>query len=381
MIKLSLKKNLLYLLAFCIAYYTRKILVIIIEKVFNFHDPNIFLYLMTLGEILGGSAVYFYQLNHTKKNKEIKLFRIEIIQNKKYTNSDGFFKKLLLIFFASFFDIYEFILIELYVPKIANISPTLDLRLGCITTISSALICTYALRFKNGKHHNFSIISLSICLLITFILEIIFKANDISFGIFIFELFLVILYLITLALADCIERYLAYYDFLNPFSILTIEGVFGFILTLLFSINSNPLNQIIKQYDENGLRNFIFLIVLLILYLLLSASSNAYRIYCNVIYSPMARSITDYLMNPFFNIYFFIAENDFQQNYIYFIICEIISIFMDFFCFIYNEYIIFFCFDLDHDTSYAINQREIHREMHPSTFSLDIDEEESINNL
>lgn len=95
----------------------------------------------------------------------------------------------------------------------------------------------------------------------------------------------------------------------------------------------------------------------------------------------MARSITDYLMNPFFNIYYFIAKNDFNNNIFYFIISEIISIFMDFFCFIYNEYITFFCCDLDHDTRDAISKRALEKEMHPSNYDLDIDDEENaINN-
>ena len=380
MIKLSLKKNLLYLLAFCISYYARKILSIIIDKAFKFNDPYIFLYMMAFGEIIGGSAIYIYQMNYRRKKKDIKYFGIKIIQNKQYINAGGSLKKILLLFLASFFDIYEFIIISFYVPKIGKFSPTLDLRLGCITTISSALICIYAFRFKNGKHHNFSLISLGICLFLTVILEIIFKGNDIPFGIFMLAVFLVFYYLISITFTDCIERYLAYYYFLNPFLILMIEGVFGLIMAILYSIKSDPLKELFNQYDVNGLGKFILLIFLLILYLILSAVLNAYKIYVNVIYSPMARSITDYLMNPFFNIYYFFAENDFQQNFAYFFICEIISILIDFFCFVFNEYITLYCFGLDHDTSDTIVKRAMEREMHPANYDIDIDEEEYIFN-
>ena len=187
------------------------------------------------------------------------------------------FKKILLIFFAAFFDFYEFILIEFNVPKIDNISPTLDLRLGCITTIFSSLICTFALQFKVGKHHKFSLISLSVCLMITIILEIIFKPNDISLGTFILIIFLIFIYLISITFTDCTERYLANYNFINPFLILITEGIFELIMATFYSINSSPFKEIIRQYEQNTASNFILFIFLLILYLILSAALNSYK--------------------------------------------------------------------------------------------------------
>ena len=53
---------------------------------------------------------------------------------------------------------------------------------------------------------------------------------------------------------------------------------------------------------ENIKCNLALFIFLFILYTLFQVIVNIYRIYCNVIYSPMARSLVDYLMNPFINI-------------------------------------------------------------------------------
>ena len=84
---------------------------------------------------------------------------------------------------------------------------------------------------------------------------------------------------------------------------------------------------------------------------------NTYKIYCNVIYTPMARSLSDYFMNQFFNIYYFIFENYFNNNYAYFFISEILCIITNFFCCIYNEYVILFLCGLEYDTKEQIIER------------------------
>ena len=82
---------------------------------------------------------------------------------------------------------------------------------------------------------------------------------------------------------------------------------------------------------------FLLLIFLFFLYLILLAILNAYKVYCNVIYSPMAKSLMDYLMSPFFCIYYFIENDDFNKNYFYFFISEFIVIIIVFFSCVYNE--------------------------------------------
>ena len=54
----------------------------------------------------------------------------------------------------------KFILINY--PKMSKIPGIISQKLGSISTIASSLICIYALRFKIGNHHKFSMIGLSI---------------------------------------------------------------------------------------------------------------------------------------------------------------------------------------------------------------------------
>ena len=77
----------------------------------------------------------------------------------------------------------------------------------------------------------------------------------------------------------------------------------------------------------------------------------------------MAKSLPAYFFNPFFMIYYFIFENDFtsegKRNYFYFIVNFILSIIIDIFAAIYNEFFILNCFGLQKDTHYGISERAI----------------------
>ena len=56
-------------------------------------------------------------------------------------NPDSTIKLLLLIFFVSYFDFIQFLLYTVYIPKFQNFSGSLELRLGGILTILSAILC------------------------------------------------------------------------------------------------------------------------------------------------------------------------------------------------------------------------------------------------
>lgn len=197
------------------------------NKCFNYSDPYIFLYLMTLGEIIGGLSILLYQKNTSNKKKEVKYFKEILIHNKaKMKALDGSFKIAILIFLASFYDILEFMIIVFFVPKIANISPTIGDRLGSITNISASFICSYALGFKIGKHHKCSLIFMGILLCITLTSELLFQSNNIPFGKSLYAHFLICLYLIFISFTDCIEKYLGDKNFLSPSKIIMLEGIF-----------------------------------------------------------------------------------------------------------------------------------------------------------
>ena len=364
MIQIKLRKNLLYLLAYYISWYLRKINGIIFINTFDYYPTYIFLYLMTLGEIVGGLSIYLYQYYTLKQKKTIKFFGMkkiygkEEVEQEEITVGDKKYKRAFLIFLASFFDFMEFIIANFHVPFFdKNISSTIDSRFGCISTIISSLICIYALRIRIVKHHKISLIFMSICLCVAFILEIIYRHDQINIGKLIISRILVCCYLTSVSFTDCTEKYLVDVNFINPFKILMYEGIFVFIMALFLSIGKDPFKDIIIQYKTNNIGTFFLLLFFLFLHLVLSAFVNSYKIYCNVIYSPMARSLMDYFMGPFFIIYFFIKENDFNKDYSYFFISLFLSLIVDFFSCVYNEYIIIFCCGLEHNTKDIIIER------------------------
>ena len=103
MIRISLRKDLAYLLTLYIVAFSRNIISIIIGSIFQFNGPYIFLFLMTLGVFTGGLLLYLYHINSFRKRKEVKYFGLGVIRNRvKIKNQDGPLKEAILIFFAGF---------------------------------------------------------------------------------------------------------------------------------------------------------------------------------------------------------------------------------------------------------------------------------------
>ena len=163
------------------------------------------------------------------------------------------------------------------------------------------------------------------------------------------------------SLLDSIEKYLVEYNYLNPFKTLMMEGIFGLIISFCYSFVKDPFKEI-NNFNGSNIK-FIILIILLILYFLLSGGRNAYRVATNKIYSPMTKSLTDYILNPFLLTYYYFLDNDFEdsehknQNIFYFIINLIISIVIVFFGCVFNEILILFCCNLEYDTHNQISIR------------------------
>ena len=248
-------------------------------------------------------------MNKSKNNKEnnqILVYKYNQRKKKELKRADKWPKIYILIFFASFFDLIEFIILANIIPKIAALSTTSPLRLCCIITVTSSIICYTTLRFKIGKHEKFSLIVMSTCLFIIILLEFIYRPKDVNIGSFIISYLLVFCHFIFLSFTDVTERYLADYDFMNPLLILMTEGIFGFFTTFLYAIYQDPFKEIIIVYNNVETWNFIILIILLIIYSVLSAGINVYKILCNVLYSHMTKSLTTYVLNSVFIIYHFL---------------------------------------------------------------------------
>jgi hypothetical protein len=275
---------------------------------------------------------------------------------------DGKVKIYLLLFLASSFDFIEFLVSTYYIPQFKYMSKTLEIRLSSFLTLSSALFFIYLLKLRIYKHQIFSLLIILVCLIIIGISEYFFQYFDDKRTVkeYFQALFSVLGVHFFNSLLDSVEKYLLEYDFVNPFQTLMFEGAFGSLLSIiyLFIIRNNPFEQIKEIYNknENNIIKLIFLIICLCLYLVLSGGRNAYRVATNKIYSPMAKTLTDYFLNPIFIIYYFIFEDDFiggkqnKQEISYFVLNLILSIIVVFCGCIYNEFLVLFCYNLEHDT-------------------------------
>ena len=101
---------------------------------------------------------------------------------------------------------------------------------------------------------------------------------------------------------------------MDIFLILCLEGLFGFLITFIYSFSaSSYVIQLKKIYSENSGGQFAFFIFLLIIYLILCGGRNAFRVLTNKIYSPMTKTLTDYFINPIYLIINYL-EGDFISN-------------------------------------------------------------------
>ena len=205
MIKIRLERKLLYVFAVFIFSFFRKIIDILIINFYKFENRHLYPFLMNLGKIIGGAKIYVYQTITLNHKKEVGFFQIKLIHNKNpLKQKDKDYKIVLLLFFAAFFDFLAFIISIFYFPKFDDVPSIKVSRLGCFTIISSTFICTYALRFKLGKHHKFSMVILGICLIFAITLELLFKSKDTPMIKFIYAYILIIFCYINISFTDCI---------------------------------------------------------------------------------------------------------------------------------------------------------------------------------
>ena len=374
MIKISLRKNIIYLLLLFISYYFRRVLQIVLDKVYSLSASVIFCFLMCLGQIVGGASIYIHQENFLRKKNQKKKYkskpskRYSIITTELEMNKeDGSFKIMLLIFFASFFDLEEYFITTIFLKKFEKLSDTAILRLNCIMTITSSLICKYVLRFKIYRHQIFSLIILSFFAFIIILLEFIYKPDYIIFWKYFVSFLLIAFHFFFLSFTDVIEKYLADYDYISPFQIIMIEGIISFIMLLIYSTFINPFTEVSNIYNQVDTGIFILLVFFLLLYLVLSAFVNIYKILCNVLFSPVTKSLGSYFFISPFIIFHYVDGNDFivdeKSNLFYFLINLFIAIAIDFFGLIYNEIIIFKCCGLSNETHEGISFRAIQNEL------------------
>ena len=361
MIKFYFRKSIFYFLIYEIIYYIRFIEVMLLDLSFSFNDSTLLTFLMALGEIFGGLLLYLFVRGTFRKNKKTDYFGIQLIKIKSNKiRKDGSVKIIILIFLAAFFDDIQFLILNSILYPINNISKSINNRYSNIKILTGFFLCKYSLKLSNGRHQTFSIICMSILLSLQIIIEI---GNNYKFNNFFISFFINILNLFFNSFDDIIEKYLGDTSFSIPYIITMGEGIFIFIINSIYSIVvKSPFVQIKKLYNELDSVKFGVLVFLLVLYLILSAIINVYKIHCNIFTTPVKRAFIHYILSPFYIIYTFFCKKDFrtnegEENIPFIIISEIFSILFLFLGLVYDEYIILLFFGLGKDTIYDIRKR------------------------
>jgi len=293
MIKIGLRNNLLYPLLLIIFTFFRRILSDVISDLLKFESSISFLtLLMFFSEFIVGLSIYMYQLKFFKHNKKTNVRKSSIkliVTHNEISYPDSIFKIYILIFIATYFDFVVFILISYYFPQFENISKSLNVRLGGSLTLSSFILSYFLLKIKIFKHQKVSLIIIFVCLLLIIIVEISFNIiyNKIKWNIFLIILLNIISF-IFIGFQNNIEKYLLEYNYINPFQLLMLEGLIGLILSIIYSLLDNPFKSII-DYSKSEKIKFIYLLICLILFIILSGLRNSYKILTIRKYSPMIK--------------------------------------------------------------------------------------------
>ena len=370
MIKFSYRRNLIYPFQLLLWNGLRDIDNALIIYFFSFDNSLIFTFLIFLGIFFAGLILYLYQKLFIEKKKKIKSHNFLLIEFTKIRNNlskDSKKKIYFLLIISAIFDFIQFFL-SLQLSKFITLSYSLEQRLRGTYTINTALFYYFALRFPIFKHQLFSLILIGICISFIIVTEFIFQEINIflSYSQLILALVIILIVQFISALEDSIEKYLIEYNQLDPFFILSFEGLFGFVFTLIYGLFNNILIEIIQLRNNRTISEFTLLILALALFMILSGGNNTFRLLTLKIYSPMTSTFMRYILNPIYIIYYFIFENDFisngKRNYTYFIINLVLSLIMSFCGCVYNEFFILFCFGLERDTYYQVTWRSINED-------------------
>ena len=233
------------------------------------------------------------------------------------------------------------------------------------------------------KHQKFSLIIISFCLIIIIITEFIFQEFNIflSYGQFILALFFMWFIGFNNAMQESIEKYLYEYYLMGPFFVLMFEGILGFVFTFIYSFFHSPFEEIIKFKQNRSTSEFVILIFAFLLFLILSGGKNSFRVVTTKVFTPMTTTFLDYILNPFYLIFYFLSGRDFKsngkRNVAYFVINLIISVIITLCGGIYNEFLILFCFGLERDTHSQVTNRS-NEEKELNIFAIE-DDQESVN--
>ena len=363
LIKIGLRKNLLFPCFFILFLFLRQIAKSIIEIIIRkIKQEEIALTFIMLASIylvqliMGIIHLLLYCLKITNKTtneeKQEKTKGLILIQNnEKLESPDSVFKIFTLIFFAAFFEIVG-ALTRRYFKGEPNID-TYDeyhAKFRCIELCFASILCFFIFHIKILNHQLFSLLIILVCLIVVLIFDIV-KERDImsNIGNIIISSFCRV-YL------DVIEKYLFDYDFLDLYQIMAYEGIVNSILTSILYISDTPRKEIREIFKMGDKYIIFFTFFFIFIYAILSWFKNIYRRFTIKFYYPMTRALAESVIDPILIIYdkFFFNSYKGLSSFLVTLACSIITTFCS--C-VYNEVFILYCFGLEHETHYEITYR------------------------
>ena len=354
-IGIGIRHNLLYPSIYICFIFLLRAIRIILENVVEYKAKFILALLMLLPNSIF-SSIFICFLNRQKEpeinNKS--LMGNSLIQNEKRSLHllDNQWKILLLVIICSYFNFIDSISREF----LGLIDSQFKIRIRIIEILIASIFCRFTIKTRIYKHHIVSLIIISIFLIINMLLESYIYIKIDQFKIEDFLIFLGISFVngICRVFTDTIEKYLFEYNYLDPFKLLRLEGIFEivFIFIMSFFKGLNEFKELSKLDDK-----IIYAIILLFLHFVFSGFKNIYKIHTIQLYSPMTRALADAFIDPFIIIYDMIFDTSSLKNlldYCVNIICSIITIF---FSLVYNEFLIIYSCGLELEVHKEISKR------------------------
>ena len=329
-------------------------------------------FLIFFSQSLIGFIIYLFYFKRNKdevKTAQIqisptKIGKIILIENKTYISNDSKLKKICLIIFASIFNFIGTIIRSddaVNFGKKEENNSLLEVRVRGIQIIIACLLCYFSIRIAIYRHQKFSIIIISIFLLFILIIELYISEKVINK---ILAILICTLSCSFRAILDVTEKYLFDFNYINVLKMLIYEGIIGIFLFIFYYLSNDTYQKqgknILKNMSEFDL-SFVYFIILIILYIIISGLRNSYRVTTNKYYSPMSRALFESTLDPFVFLYYTLIYKDKDKYgggyWIYFGLILFFLVIIAFFSLVYNDFIILYCFGLEHNTYHEITGR------------------------
>ena len=386
MIKIGIRRNLRYPILFIVFTFSRRIVKYIMEDHClekKIKVPFLMIWFMIFFELILG-IIYSCKIESPKKVKQEKnkTTEIKIIKTKKeLKRPDGLFKIVLLMFFSGYFEIIGFLsrrLIDILSKQ--KDYDEFNARYRSLEICFSSILCFFTFRIKILRHQLFSLIIIILSLFIVFVIEFIINREDSNHSIY--DFFSIVCTSISRAFLDTTEKYLFDIDFINIFKLIRFQSAINLLLMSLLYNFKQPRKEIKDLIDLGGkyFWKSFFSVFLLIIYAILTGYKNIYRRYTVKEYSPMTRSLSESVIDPFLIIFGFITNGmEINKSKLYIIGITIFSLIMVFSSCVYNEIFVLYCCGLQHNTHFEISKRAksmelIYNERHETNIEIDVED-------